>query len=146
MGASTRRLFGAIEDASDLAVGQVGRDPQEHGRPLFVRQGSERRPGVALVGHVGCPVLWRLGDREGPAPARPALVYRLMASDRERPRPQVRARREVRVGPQCREAGLLEAVLGLLRADERDKKAHELGGVAVEEGLERRQGHNREDV
>ena len=143
MGASARGLLRAVEDARHLAVRQLDRDAQEDGRTLLGRQRRDRRPCARVIAR-GCSVdrrVVRVGHGHGPSRARPAGVDRLAPGDRECPRPEVRLGGQVGVGAQRGEAGLLEAVLGVVRADDRCQKAQELGGVTIEEGLKGRERH-----
>ena len=79
-----------------------------------------------------------LSDRQR-APRAPAVdVDRLAVRDREHPRAQVGVSAQARVGAQCGDERLLEAVLRLERADGRDEIAPDDLAVLVEERLEGR--------
>jgi hypothetical protein len=69
------------------------------------------------------------------------VVDRLATGDLQQPTAQVGVAAQVRVGTQCGDARLLEAVVGIDRADGGDEEAVHDSAMAVEQDLERREAH-----
>ena len=93
--------------------------------------------GAAAGGDLG-----HLGDRHRPPTPGAVVVDRLAMGDRDQPAAQVAVVLQLRVGTQGGEEGLLEAVLGVGAADSPPQHRHHIGGVLVDQSLERRQlGH-----
>jgi hypothetical protein len=130
---ASRRIGRAAQRGRDLGVGEIAGVAEGHGGALFWRQCTDQRPDplvqLGLRGDAGN--LLRLRDRQRPASVGTVVVDRLAMGDGQQPTAQIAVVAQLRVGPQRRQEGLLEAVLGVAPADGAAQHRHHVGGVVV---------------
>ena len=128
----------------DLGVGEVEREAVHDGGPLLRRERADAAPQPVVGGSrrsAGATGSMPSSSACGRRARRRASVGRLALRDGVQPCAQVVGGAKSWIGAKRGHEGLLEAVLGVRRADPRHEEPMELGGVGVDQRLERRELH-----
>ena len=117
----------------------------DHRHALLQREARDRRPQIAVELRLparSSRALRQLVGRDRPATGGSMVIDGLPRGDPQDPPVEPRCIREPRIRPECRHEGVLEAIVGLVRADGRHEEPVDGALVLLEEFVEWRELHD----
>lgn len=142
MDVAPSRLFAAVEEPGNVAIGEIVDKPVNHGAHLFGREAPDGGPYLGVVQISG----WRgsLEDSvrgEGMLCLAAVMIQRLVPRNRKQPATQVIRALQAGIGSQGCQECLLEAIVGFLVSDGCHQESIDRLAVSVEQVLKGRQPH-----